>query len=455
MKFAVNHLRPVIWAKGTLLTPQHLQAQDRYLEDSLAFRLEALRFMPWGFSELEINPELLEAGTFSVTAASGIFPDGMPFSIPASDAPPPARNLTNAFAEDTKELDVYLAIPPYLAAGVNVAAGEARTDARYSTEVMVLRDENTGLTERPIQIARKNFRLLAAGVGLEGTASMRIGRVIRDNDGRCRLDRTEPPPMLDISVSSHIMDMLKRLVETMVARSATLSAQRRHRNQGLADFTSTDIANFWLLYTVNTFFPLLRHTLEARSGHPEELFRVLTELAGALTTFSTKIQPSELPTYEHAAPGPCFTKLVEQLMVLLETVAPSNCVSIPFQPMQNNILGAAITEDRYLSGTRLYLAVGSQSPEGEVISRVPRLVKLCSATHIDHLVRQALPGVVLTHEPNPPAFLPIKTGFQYFSLNQSGGPWEAIRRAHNIAAYVPGDIVDPKIELLVVLPQAE
>lgn len=451
----MNHLRPVIWAKGTLLTPQHLQAQDRYLEDSLAFRLEAFRFMPWGFVTLEVNPELLEAGTVSITAASGILPDGMPFSIPASDPAPPARSIVNAFAEDARQLDVYLAIPPYLSAGVNVAAGAAHTDARYLSEVLVLRDENTGLTERPIQVARKNFRILTGGVALEGTTSMRVGRVLRDHDGRCRLDKTEPPPLLDIAASGHLMEMLKRLVETMVARSATLSAQRRHRNQGLADFTSTDIANFWLLYTVNSFFPVLRHVLEGRGEHPEGLFRLLTELAGALTTFSTKIQPAELPTYEHGAPGPCFSRIVEQLMILLETVAPSNCVSIPFQPMQNNILGAAITEDRYLNGTKLYLAVGSQSPEGEVISRVPRLVKLCSATHIDHLVRQALPGVALIHEPSPPAFLPIKNGFQYFSLNQSGGPWEAIRRAHNIAAYVPGEIVEPKIELLVVLPQAE
>ncbi len=34
-------LDPVLWTKGTLLTPQHLQAQDRYLDEVLRFQLAA------------------------------------------------------------------------------------------------------------------------------------------------------------------------------------------------------------------------------------------------------------------------------------------------------------------------------------------------------------------------------------------------------------------------------
>ena len=36
----MKRLQPVIWTKGTFLTPQHLQLQDRFLEDTLQFRLE-------------------------------------------------------------------------------------------------------------------------------------------------------------------------------------------------------------------------------------------------------------------------------------------------------------------------------------------------------------------------------------------------------------------------------
>ena len=45
----MKRLQPVIWMKGTFLSPQHLQAQDRFIESSLEFRMESLTGNPWGF----------------------------------------------------------------------------------------------------------------------------------------------------------------------------------------------------------------------------------------------------------------------------------------------------------------------------------------------------------------------------------------------------------------------
>jgi len=101
----------------------------------------------------------------------------------------------------------------------------------------------------------------------------------------------------------------------------------------------------------------------------------------------------------------------------------------------------------------LYLAIQAEMNEGELIQKVPHLVKVCSASHIEHLVRQALPGVTLTHVMSPPTTIPIKLNHQYFSLNQDGLAWEAIGRARNIAAYIPGDFESPVAELIVLLPE--
>jgi type VI secretion system protein ImpJ len=55
----------------------------------------------------------------------------------------------------------------------------------------------------------------------------------------------------------------------------------------------------------------------------------------------------------------------------------------------------------------------------------------------------------------PPASIPIKLNYQYFSLSQSGSAWEAIMRARNFGAYVPADFPNPQLELIILLPQAE
>jgi type VI secretion system protein ImpJ len=48
----------------------------------------------------------------------------------------------------------------------------------------------------------------------------------------------------------------------------------------------------------------------------------------------------------------------------------------------------------------------------------------------------------------------VKLNYQYFSLNQTGVAWEAVTRARNLAAYVPGDFPNPQLELVILLPQA-
>ena len=111
-------LEPVIWAKGTVLNPQHLQIQDRFLVDSLQFQLQALNFRPWGFQRLRIDQQALTAGTVTISEAVGILADGLLFDIPESDGAPSARPIADRFAPDTDTLAVYLAIPNYREQGL-------------------------------------------------------------------------------------------------------------------------------------------------------------------------------------------------------------------------------------------------------------------------------------------------------------------------------------------------
>ena len=162
-----------------------------------------------------------------------------------------------------------------------------------------MRDENASQIERPVQIARKNFRLLVDSEAREGVPAIKVAQVTRTDSGMLQLDPTYVPPLLDIRASDYLMSVARRLLEILTAKSGTLSGMRRQKSQGLADFSASDIANFWLLYTVNTFLPPLRHLFEVRRGHPEVLFNMMNQLAGSLTTFSTKIMPRDLPLYDH------------------------------------------------------------------------------------------------------------------------------------------------------------
>ena len=91
----MRQLQSVIWAKGTFLTPNHLQLQDLFLESLLAFRWDALNFRPWGLLNLQVDREALAGGYLTIQSAAGIFPDGLLFDIPAADPAPPPKPKTN------------------------------------------------------------------------------------------------------------------------------------------------------------------------------------------------------------------------------------------------------------------------------------------------------------------------------------------------------------------------
>ncbi len=450
---SIKQLQPVLWSKGTLLTPQHLQLQDKFLEDSLNFRVQALNFCAWGFNEVVLDQQLLSDGQLAVSRASGIFPDGLPFDIPGPDQPPPSKSIAEFFDPDVRDLDIYLTVPDYKDKGLNVAGLGRVASSRYLAEIATVRDDNTGAGEKPVQIARKNLRLLAANESREGSSALRIANVEKTEAGGFRLNSRFVPPLLEVRGSERLRGIVNGILEILSAKSTQLSGGRRQKNQSLADFTTTDIANFWLLYTVNSTIPVLSHLLQGQRCHPEELFSALTTLGAALTTFSSTIRPRDLPVYDHSNLGRVFTDLDEKLRILLETVVPTNVVSLPLKHVSNTIYATSIDQDQYLTNTRMYLAFSADASEESIIRRVPQLIKTCSATHIDQLVSRALPGIALTHVPSPPSAIPIKFKYQYFSLNQSGAAWETVTRARNFAAHVPGDIPNPQMELVILLPQ--
>jgi type VI secretion system protein ImpJ len=448
----MRQLQPVLWTKGVLLQPQHLQTQDRFLENLIEFQLSTLAVYPWGFSRLEIDREALAGGAIALSAAAGILPDGLLFDLPQSDPPPGPRPLAGAWGADQQTLDVYLAIPEYRLGGYNVAAGPQDRHTRFAAEVLMRRDENTGLLEKPIQVARKNLRLLLEGEPLEGNSVLRAARILRTPTGGYQLDPQFVPPLLDIEASEYLLAIARRLVEILSTRSAALAAVRRQKNLSLAEFGISDVASFWLLYTINGHLPLFRHLYEIRRGHPSVLYSAMVSLAGALTTFSSTLHPRQLPSYDHENLSACFGDLDEKLRHLLETVVPKNFVSLPLRLVQPSIHATAIEQDRYLRAPQIYLAVSAESAPPDVMKKLPQLVKVSSHDGLDRLIRQALPGVGLTHVPNPPSAVPVKRSHQYFLVAQSGPEWDAVVRARNLAAYVSAEVTDPQLELVLILP---
>lgn len=451
----MRQMQGVLWKKGLLLSPQHLQLHDRYIEDQLGFQMGALARYPWGFSRLDIDQEALEGGVLSVPNATGIMEDGLLFDFPNADPAPDSKSLEEYWRADQTSMVAYLAIPEYRLGDRNVSSDGPAARTRYSAEVSYRRDENSGVAERPVEVARKNLRLLVEGESMEGVMGLPVARIRRDANGVTSLDQAFIPPLLDFSANEHLVGLVRRIDSILVGKGEGLSRLRRERSAGLAGFGAADIPNFWLLHTINSHLPELRHLLGSRPHHPLDLYAVLLSLAGALTTFSADIHPGELPTYQHDDLTGCFGALDETLRDLLDTVIASHAVSIQLQELEPSVYGAPIEDDRHLRAVQAYLAVRSDMADADLIGRAPTSIKVASRDDIQRLFSQSVSGVELTHVVEPPRALPVKLDFRYFRLDLADPLWQSVLRSRSVAVWVASQISSPELELVLILPPDE
>jgi type VI secretion system protein ImpJ len=448
----------VVWTKGMFLTPQHFQTQDQFFEEHIQFRFAASNYANWGVTELSVDNEALENGQIRLIKCAGIMQDGESFDMPDADENPPARSVAEHFPPTQTSLDVYLAIPENRLRARNVtipgprqADSSASISSRYLAETRMVNDDNTGDEEKPVQVARRAFRILFEDEYRDGFSVLRIAQVVRNAAGLPILNPKFIAPCLNIASSTYLSTLLRRQIEILATKSAALSGPRRERGKLVAEFNASETANFWLLHTVNSYLPELKHIWRVRQGHPEPAYVAMLRLAGALSTFSLESRPENLPDYDHNDLGRCFTQLDDRIRDMMETVIPSKFVTIPLTPRDRFVWGGTVTEDQHLRNSQLFLAVSARMGVDDLIKKVPQLVKVSGQDDIQRLVLNALPGLTLRHTPSPPPAIPMKLDNQYFSINQAGQLWDAILLSRQIAVQAPGEIVDPKMEVIVVL----
>jgi type VI secretion system protein ImpJ len=445
----MSRTRNVIWSEGLFLTPQLFQQADRYRDSQLHFRVKPLTAFHWGLTDLEVDRDGLENGFFTLYRCSGVWPDGLPVQIPDEDAAPQARSFKALFAPSAESLDVYLAIPARHPDAVNVRVdinGGGRTP-RYQLELLRVTDETVEGNECEIPVASKNLEILFSGESLNDKIWIKIAELGRTAAGTAVLrDASYIAPCVSVSASVTLMSILHRVLEMLAAKSGALSQQRRH----ITEFGSSDMANFWLLHTVNSYVPMLAHFFNVPNRHPEQLYLVLAQIVGELSTFALQADPRDVPRYDHENLFKTFDELEKKIRFLLDTIIPSKYVIIPLEKTPELFYVGHIHDDRLLKTAQFYLATNAQVPANRLIEDVPAKAKISSPNEVGMLIGRAVPGVSVTHEPIPPSAIPVKPNYKYFHLHTQGRWWDVICTSRSVALYLPDEFPDLKAELVAV-----
>ncbi len=431
--------RKVIWAEGMFLRPQHFQQQERFLFRQLQSR--SLPGQPFfrGFSELEIDTELLRLGKLGLRSAHGVLPDGTPFQLPGEDDTPAPLDI----GKDLKDVVIHLALPLRRFAGTEVSFGDG--PARYVSNVHEVVDSNdVGAQPAEVQLGCLRLSLRPAHEVTEGWVSLPVAHVVeRQSSGAVLLEPGFIPTVVNNGPGSLLHAFCKELYGLLRQRGEVLAQRMIQPERGGIG----EVGDFLLLQLVNHWTGAAWHWTRTGTVHPERLFEELSRLAAELATFDhERRKPQELPAYDHDDLRNCFAPLMLQLRRSLSSVLEQNAIQIPLQDRQYGVRVALIPSTELLATCDFVLAAHAQTTADFLRAHFPTQTKLGPVERIRDLVNLHLPGIALRPLPIAPRELPYHAGYHYFEVDTSHELWSQLHNSGGLAMHVLGDFPELQME---------
>jgi type VI secretion system protein ImpJ len=443
----VSKRKRVIWKEGMFLQPQHFQQADRFFQQTMVAQWQSQNPFFSGITGIAVDSAALASGVFALTSCTGIFPDGTFFSIPQEDEPPSSRSFADHFSHEQQSCDVYLALPLAIEGRASVSETSS-PHSRYRIQNSTVVDEVSGTQKKQIEAGSYNFSVLFGGESLDHCSALRIARLKRNPNGQIELQEDDVPPLAQLGGSRYLLSQLRSMLEMLLAKSVALSQGRRQNAAGKATFSQSEETAFRLLETVNTYTPLLNHYHFEPRIHPFELFKLLTQFAGALTAFSSDVSLKDMTRYDHDKLSGTFGGLIKLIRGVLEADIDAGCTVIPLEQINPATYVCKLPNEKLMAAARFYLGVSAKVSEKELIIGVAQRIKMSSRDRLDVLISSAMPGLPLIHVAHPPEGLSTKPNFLYFALDQQSQFWRGMQGSGSIALYFPNNYPELKMEML-------
>lgn len=437
-----NH--KVIWHEGMFLCAHHFQQQERYLEDYANSKFNALFSYGWGFNGLTLDSELLQQGKVAIKKATGIMPDGMPFTLSTDKRLPTPLVIE----KEVKDAIIYCRLANY-----NPSTRHATYDddliesARYIRHEEDVVDSNDGVTRsESMEIGQLNAHLSLSGEEQEGYTLLAIARVIEvKQGGSVVLDPLFIEPSLVVKKNERLAGYLSDIKGMLLQRSSALALRQSQTVKGGG---TSSIADFMLLVVVNRYVAELTHLERTPITHPESLFVKFLGLLGELSAFfDIDRQLKVLPTYDHKNLKSSFVVLHRELSKLLSSVFEQNAIQLKIEERSHGVRVAIIPDRRLIKEATFYLAVKANMSNKDIQSSFPGQLKLGAVENIAALVNNQLIGIGIEQVATTPREIPIHNGYHYFKIDSKSEYWASLNNSGGFAMHVSGDYPGLKLEM--------
>ncbi|MGB1010265.1 MAG: type VI secretion system baseplate subunit TssK [Thiolinea sp.] len=434
----------VVWQEGLFLRPQHFQQHERFVQDWMQSRCEVVRPYSWGFSEINIDTQLLTLGKIAITSCRGVLPDGTPFDVPGNTVAPEPYEVP----DDMKNCRIFLGLPLYQAGGMEVTSEEEREPlARYRLRELEVRDLHTPAIDSRADLQLGELRL----------------QILSETDN------TKPFSLLPLTIveekdADQVVKLRKSFIPTVVYSFADrglhgfireIQGLLNHRGEAIAGRLAapgaggiSEITDFLMLQLINRYEPLVHHLEELRYLHPESLYRITVELAGELATFTRQERrPVAFPEYKHHDLEVSFKPVMEEIRRALSTVLEQRAVQLDIIEHRYSVWVAKIEDKTLLGSATFVLAAKAQVSSEKLRGAFPAQTTIVTVERIRDFVNAQMPGIDITALPVVPRQIPYHSGFVYFEMNTRHEIWKQLDSSGGLAVHIGVTLPELELEL--------
>jgi type VI secretion system protein ImpJ len=445
-------LQKIVWFEGMKLDPHHFQLADKFNQYNLNTRINSLNNYAWGLKEITVDEAALAGGQFGLISCSGVMPDGLIVDMPSGDPLPKTRVFDDLFSATAERLNVYLAVPILNTGGSNCQLnGDSSFDnTRYIMQNTDAADLNTGSNLRTIGMAKTNFQIKFGDESLDEYTSIKLGEVVRGSDGRYDMNKNYIPPCLNISASEELLNITREILSSLVSKSKELRTQAGIHKPELSII---QVEILLMLQSINTYIPLLNYYYSSGNIHPENLYSVLLQLTGQLSTYSNLgIRTEDLPSYDHKHLTEIFefiNKEINSILNVKKSIEKKD-ISIPLRKQADSLFVGQLSPAHMQA--QFYIGITGSMPESKVIAEFPKNIRISAYEEIFAVHQAGIQGVAVEYTARPPAGFTVNEKTHYFRIIKEGRFWDKITVKNNIAFFITTEFKQLQMELVLLMP---
>lgn len=434
-----------IWAEGVLLGQQHFQVFDEYQEYVNAQRQFIQSPIAYGFKEISIDPTALARGEINILQLEFVLETGRYIEFSRTVK----HELTLTLPQDQQTMLIYVGLASN--SSVSGISGYNNTGqlSAFEADYVDVSDQHDASRTREVMVAQPRLTLFTDTDTKTYFDVLPLFEIKRGADGHFALNEKFIPPLLDISASKYLNELLNR-TNNLVNAKANVLLNRRQGLGAVTDFGPNEMNSFLLLSGMLPSAKMLSHLKQMVHVHPERLYSELMQLLSRISLFEHSQLIDSLPLYQHKNLTDVFEKFELLITQLLDGVVPKKMSGLKLNKSSDALYQLPTIDSALLKNNDFYLAVYFESLDSKWIDTFGEQIKIGSADKIDVIVTSALNGLSVNHCQRTPNKLAVKSGYEYFRLEPHGVIWQQIVEEQSLAVFVPYSLQQANIEIVTV-----